>query len=310
MPDRAALVVADLSTERLALRPLDPDADAADLHEKERDPRVHQFIYGAAVSTGVDETRARLRAELAANGGVTWSIRLRDEPTVLGTIGLFGDQGTTTRGLAWSLAPEWWGMGITGEAAATVVAFLLAQPGIDGLEAWIDSRNEPSLAVALRAGLSEVARLPRSYENRIGQTVVMAIAAQPADPAVFTVEPVLAVGDVAATAALLGELLGLEVAWTVGEPAAMAKLAVAPWSGSAGVRLRAAAAAPGGSGAVAACEIVLEVGVWVDDVCGRARGAGLEIVTEPEDRPWGRRDFAFLLPEGHRVEVSGATTPG
>ena len=237
------------------------------------------------------------------NGGMTWTLALRDEATALGTIGIFADQGTTIRGLGWSLRRSHWGQGLMSEAALAIVPFLLAQPGVDGLEAWADSRNVGSLRVAAHAGLTERARLPRSYDDHVAQTVVMAIAADPVDPSVFTVTTALNVHDVERTAQLLCGLLGMHVAWMHGDPVRIGAIAVARWSGSAGIQLQRRA------GPIRPTEVTFEVGVWVDDIHARVQAAGLNVIEAPGDRPWGRRDFTFALPEGHRISVSGATTP-
>jgi RimJ/RimL family protein N-acetyltransferase len=282
---------------------LDPILDATDLFEMDADPLVHQFVYGASPSHSIAQLQRRLAAELDQNGGMTWTLRLRDDPTVLGTIGIFADQGSTIRGLSWSLRRTHWSQGLMSEAASAIVPFLLAQPGVDGLEAWVDSRNSGSLKVATRAGLTERGRLPRSYHDRVGQTVVMAIAAEPVDPIVFTITAALEVHDVEATARLLCGLLGMHIAWMHGEPAAIAEVTVTAWSGSPGIHLQRR------EGEVRATEVTFEVGVWVDDVHARVQAAGLHVIEPPGDRPWGRRDFTFALPEGHRIGVSGATTP-
>jgi RimJ/RimL family protein N-acetyltransferase len=295
--------MSELSTARLALRPLDPTRDAADLFAMDADPLVHQYAHGSSSSRSIEQLTRRLTADLGHNGGMTWAIRLRDDPTVLGTIGIFADQGTTIRGLGWSLRRSHWGQGLTSEAASAIVPFLLAQPGVDGLEAWADSRNIGSLKVAARAGLTERARLPRSYGDHVAQTVVMAIAAEPADPSVFTVTAALRVDDVEATAQLLCGLLGMHAAWMHGDPVGIGEIAVAPWSGSAGISLQRR------DGQVRPTEVTFEVGVWVDDIHARVQAAGLAVIEAPGDRPWGRRDFTFALAEGHRISVSGATTP-
>jgi RimJ/RimL family protein N-acetyltransferase/catechol 2,3-dioxygenase-like lactoylglutathione lyase family enzyme len=282
---------------------LDPTLDATDLFEMDADPLVHRYVYGSKPSHSIEQLRRRLAAELDQNGGMTWALRLRDDPTVLGTIGIFADQGTTIRGLGWSLRRSHWGQGLMSEAASAVVPFLLAQPGVDGLEAWADSGNIGSLKVAVRAGLAERARLPRSYDDRVGQTVVMAVAAEPVDPSVFSITAALEVRDVERTARLLCEVFGMHIAWMYGEPVAVGEVAVAPWSGSAGIQLRRR------EGDISPTEVTFEVGVWVDDIHARVTAAGLQVVEPPEDRPWGRRDFTFALPEGHRIGVSGATTP-
>jgi len=208
---RPPLVIAELSTARLVLRPLDPTVDATDLFEMDADPLVHQYVYGSSPSHSVEQLQRRLAGDLDQNGGMTWAVRLRDEATMLGAIGIFADQGSTIRGLSWSLRRSHWGQGLMSEAASAIVPFLLAQPGVDGLEAWAD---------------------------RVGQTVVMGVAAEPVDPTVFTITTALEVHDVERTARLLCELFGMHVASMHGEPAAIGEVAIAPWSGSVGTQLR------------------------------------------------------------------------
>lgn len=177
-------MVEHLQTQRLRLTPLDPDADAPALHAMLADPEVHRYDTDATPARSVAETARRLLQQVTANDGASWAIRLGEGPAI-GTIGVFADQGTTIRGIGWSLARAHWRQGITSEAARTVVPYLLDQDGVDGLEAWVDSANVASLGVARAAGLAEVARLPRVYPERVAQTVVMARAAVSVDPAVF-----------------------------------------------------------------------------------------------------------------------------
>ena len=52
--------------------------------------------------------------------------------------------------------------------------------------------------------------------------------------------------------------------------------------------------------------------IWVDDVDAvavRARGAGIEIASEPEDKPWGVREMAIRHPDGHTLRISQSRDP-
>lgn len=309
-----------LRTERLALVPLDPDRDAESLHAMYGDPEIDP--YGPYEPTvDVAATRGRIVEELTGNGGWTWVLRLRPATEAIGTIGLFYDQGTPIRGLSWYLRRDHWGRGLMSEAAPVVVDHLLAQPGIDGVEAWIDSRNTRSLGVARRARLDERARLPRVYADHTAQQVVMARAADPRDRDVLAVRPSLPVRDVAATCEVLVGVLGLSVSFSYGgDPPTFARLGVGPWSGSPGVDIsladegadRAAAGETAGTGAgdIAPATISVDVGVPTDRVHDRALAAGVKVLSPPADQPWHCREFVFCLPEGHRVRVIGPTRPG
>jgi len=288
-----------LRTDRLDLVPLDPERDAESLHAMYGDPRF--YFYGPPETTAdVSATRARLVDELTRSGGWMWSLRLRPNAEAIGTIGLFADEGTPIRGLSWGIAPRYWGRGLTGEAARTVVDHLLAQPGIDGVEAWIDTRNVRSLGVARRARLDERARLPRVYDDHTAQQVVMARAAEPRDSAILAVRPCLPVRDVTATGKLLIEILGATLLFDYGDPPTFARLGTGPWSGAAGIDLRQV-----GEDDIAAAMVAFDIGVPTDEVHQRAVAAGLTIMSAPEDQPWYRREFVFQLPEGHQLRVIG-----
>jgi RimJ/RimL family protein N-acetyltransferase/catechol 2,3-dioxygenase-like lactoylglutathione lyase family enzyme len=300
--DRPPLLIEPLQTERLDLDPLDPVGDAPALHAMAADPEVHRYDADADASASVDDTAQRLLREVVANGGTTWAIRLRGGDAI-GTIGIFADQQTTIRGVGWSLARAYWRQGITSEAARVVVPYLLAQDGVDGLEAWVDSRNLGSLGVARAAGMAERGRLPKPHRDEVAQIIVMARAARPTEPEVFGLRTTLEVTDLDAAIRVFSSVLGLRVAWSYPDPPTLAFLAVAPWSGSAGFQLSRA------NGHVLAGRLSVDVGISVDVVHERAIAAGMTIVEPPADKPWYRREFSWRLPDGHVINVSGPSSP-
>lgn len=287
-----------LTTERLDLVPLDPDRDAESLHAMLGDQDFHLFGDGE-VSRDVDRTRARLAEQVAGNGGLTWAIRLRPDTAAIGTVGVFYDQGTPIRGLDWGLSRRHWGRGIMSEAARAAVDNLLAQPGIDGVEAWIDSRNTRSLGVARHARLDERSRLPRTTGDHVGQSIVMARSAVPRDPSVFACRPSLAVRDLPATADLLARVFELHVPFMYGDPPTFARLGVSPWSDSPGLELSKA------TGDITTVSFSIDIGIATDTVYDRALAEGLPVSGPPENQPWHRREFELQLPEGHRIRVIG-----
>ena len=128
----------------------------------------------------------------------------------------------------------------------------------------------------------------------------MARAAEPGDPVTFGVSPVLFVHDVPGTARLLCELLGLHVRFELED---FVQLGFTEWNGQSGIEVRRA------SGDVSPATVTLDVGVLVDPIHNAARAAGLVDSTPPEDTPWYRRTFALVLPEGHRLTISGPVGP-
>jgi RimJ/RimL family protein N-acetyltransferase len=284
-----------LTTTRVDLVPFDLERDLGALHAMFSDS---EWARGGFMSPTVSEqaTRERLEQEFGDNGGWTWVLRIRPDHEAAGVIGVFSDQGTSVRGISWYLRRTSWGGGVMSEVARVVVDHLLQQPSIAAIEAWIDSRNGRSLAVARHAGLDVVGRLPRANPGEIAQSVVMGRAAQPADPTTFGFSPVLCVQDLEGTVRLLCSLLGLQVRFQLGD---LAHLGCTIWNGQGGLEVRRA------TGPVAPATISVEVGVLVDPLYDAALAAGLSESTAPEDRPWGRRTFTLVLPDGHRLTVSG-----
>lgn len=299
---RPPLLIEPLQTARLDLDPLDPVRDAPALHAMVSDAEVHRYDNESTGSTSIAETESRLRMELAANAGTSWAIRFRGGDAI-GTIGVFADQQTRIRGVGWGLTRAYWRHGITSEAARIVVPYLLAQEGVDGLEAWVDSRNLGSIGVARAAGMSERGRLPKPYRDEVAQTVVMARAAVPTDPEVFNVTTTLEVADLEANIRIFQSVLGLRLGWGYPDPPEVAFLAVSPWSGSAGVQLSQT------TSPIAGTEVSFEVGITVDVIHDRAVAAGVPIVETPNDKPWYRREFSWRLPDGHVISVSGPSSP-
>lgn len=305
-PGSATDSIPALRTERLLLLPLDPTADADALHAMLSDPEVFRYDPENSPSRTLAETRARLTEELTGCGGWTWAVHLHGEEVAIGTVGLFFDQGTPIRGLTWRLRRDHWGRGIMSEAARAAVDNLLTQPGIDGVEAWIDSRNTRSLGVARRAGLDERSRLPLVHGDYVGQRVVIARSAMPRDPETLVCRPTLVVRDVRGTAEVLARVFGLHILFSYGEPPTYARLGVGPWSDSPGLEL----SAPNTDAPITPTSCSIDIGIATDTVYQRVRAAGLTVDGPPADRPWYRREFAVTLPDGHRVRVIGPPSPG
>jgi lactoylglutathione lyase len=99
--------------------------------------------------------------------------------------------------------------------------------------------------------------------------------------------------DPAAARAFYEDLLGLEVAMDMGWIVTFA-------SGEA-MKPQISVMSEGGSGSPVP-DISVEVDD-VDEVYGKARAAGLEIVYDISDEPWGVRRFYVLDPAGRTVNI-------
>ncbi|WP_405059119.1 GNAT family N-acetyltransferase [Kribbella sp. NBC_01505] len=292
-----------LSTARLELMGLDIARDVEDLHLMFSDPDWASAGYDKP-SYYLGQTHNRLVREFGDHGGLAWALRLRPDRHAIGVIGVFADRGTPIRGLSWYLRREFWGRGLMSEAAVAVVDHLLGQPGIAGVEAWIDSRNIRSIGVARQARLEHVGRLPRVYDAHLAQSVVMARASAPRDPNVIAVRPTLSVHDVGRTTRLLVDILGMHIRFQLGEPdPTYVRLGLDRWTDGNGLDLQQANAA------VSDVSITIDLGTRVDSAYDAVRAAGFQVPDPPRDQPWHRREFSLILPEAHRITISGPLRP-
>lgn len=115
------------------------------------------------------------------------------------------------------------------------------------------------------------------------------------------VVPVLAYRDVAAAIGWLSRAFGFRevLRWT--DPAGVVRVAEVE-SGGAAIMLesRESDPPPRGHG----CHYVLVMVDAVDEHARRAREAGAKMLAEPEDKPWGLRQYLAEDPDGHRWEFS------
>ncbi|MFD5823972.1 GNAT family N-acetyltransferase [Lentzea sp. NPDC060358] len=287
-----------LETSRLELLPLDPDEHTEALHEVYGNPAVMRW-WTCPPLASVEQTRQVLAEEGTRPGAALWTLRRTADRSVIGMAGLLG--GVAIPGLTWILAEQAWGHGFATEAATAVIDHAFTHMGHGRVEAWVESTNARSIAVCRKVGLSERGRLVQRYEHRERphEMIVFGRASRPDPISVVHLQPVVQVADVTATATLLCAALAARVSFTVGEPADMAGIVLGPWSTGPGVRLVRCSPST-----CAPVEIGLDVGSGFAELYQSVLGSGAVHVEPPVDQPWGRREFAFRLPEGHRIVVS------
>jgi uncharacterized glyoxalase superfamily protein PhnB len=113
------------------------------------------------------------------------------------------------------------------------------------------------------------------------------------------VVPVLAYEDVAAAIDWLSNAFGFHevLRWT--DPAGVVRVAELDSDGGA-IMLESRE----GTSHAHGCHFVLVMVDRVDEHFRRAREAGAKVIEEPEDRPWGLRQYRVEDPGGHRWEFS------
>jgi len=144
-----------LETERLRIRPFEPEQDAAALHELWGNAEAMQFIPGGATGS-VDETRERLESLLgrAPDGLGVWALEERSSGRLVGGVGLFplGWKGPELE-LAYHVVPSAWGDDFATEAGETLLAAAW-EAGLDHVVAVAMPGNAASRRVMEKLGMS------------------------------------------------------------------------------------------------------------------------------------------------------------
>jgi RimJ/RimL family protein N-acetyltransferase len=144
-----------LETERLVVRPFEPERDAAPLHELWGDAEAMQFMSSGARAT-IDETRERLESlpGRAPDGLGFWALEERGSGRLVGGVGLFplGWEGPELE-LAYHVVPSAWNRGYATEAAGAVLAAAW-EAGLDHVVAVAMPGNAASRRVMEKLGMS------------------------------------------------------------------------------------------------------------------------------------------------------------
>ncbi|CPV55752.1 N-acetyltransferase GCN5 [Mycobacteroides abscessus subsp. abscessus] len=292
-------IPADLTTERLIMRPLDPDRDAAALHTAFSDPDVMHW-WNTPQRTDIAQTHADLAQSIQAGGAHLWAIyEKQDDTAAVGLAGLLGD--VQVPGLTWLLTRRAWGRGIVTEAAAAVIAYAFGPLGLPRVEAWVEASNLRSLSTAHRLGLTERGRLAQRYPHRDypHETMVLGRSRDPELTPVLGVEVSLPVSDIRSELALLESVLRARAGYELGDPPELAGVVFGAWSVAPALRL--VAAPP----PITPLVINVDAGTEFDAAYRRALAAGADIAAEPVEQPWGASEFVLRLTDGHQLVVSG-----
>ncbi len=150
---------------RLRYRLMD-SRDAQLWFELDQDPEVMRFLNDGKPTTWQDMHETFIPRVGAFTNPVTgcglWEIAHKDSGEYLGWI-LVRDYGFSNsyhepdnRELGWRLKRQWWGQGITTEAANAIKAVLQRDPTIRAFSALADAKNLASIGVMKKLGMRYV----------------------------------------------------------------------------------------------------------------------------------------------------------
>jgi RimJ/RimL family protein N-acetyltransferase/uncharacterized glyoxalase superfamily protein PhnB len=301
----------DIETARLVLRPVAPEHAEA-LHGTYADPEAMRFWHSPP-HADLAETRAMVGA-LVAGPERAWVVLPRGAAQAIGLVYFLGNVGAP--GIGYILDRRHWGKGLMTEAVRGALGHAFAALGYDRVELWIDARNVASQRVAERTGFKRRAAFRHKYPHEAAshETLVWglraeewrtgAVAATGGPTQVYSLQPVLAVADVAATAAYYCDKLGFTIGFVYGDPPTYAGLWRGDWSATgANIHLSRADSPAAAQG----LSLYINVGPGIDDLHATYKAAGVDMLGDVQQRPWGMREFAIRDCNGYELRFG---TPG
>ena len=162
-----------LKTERLTLRPLDPE-DAETLHRLVNDWEVSRTLSGVPFPYPrdlADAWIAATRRELEDGTAIHLAITGQEgaEEVLVGVIGLRIDAASRTGRLGYWVGRRFWGHGVGSEAAGRFARWALANLDLDRLAANVATDNPASAAVLRRIGFRQTGIGTETFVSRGGE---------------------------------------------------------------------------------------------------------------------------------------------
>jgi RimJ/RimL family protein N-acetyltransferase len=148
-------------TERLVMRRW-READRGPFAAMNADPRVMRYFPAALDRAGSDAVLERIEGRFEERGYGFWALEVAATGVFIGFTGLnplpAGVPGAGGVEVGWRLAREAWHQGYATEAARAALGVAFDGRGLAEIWSLTAVRNEPSLAVMRRLGLTEAAR--------------------------------------------------------------------------------------------------------------------------------------------------------
>lgn len=169
----------NLETDRLVLRRIDVN-DVNEIFTLRSDPETMKYIPRPLVKTTEDalEHIAMIDAKIENNEGINWGITLKDNPKLIGIVGLYRIKPENYRAeIGYMLLPEFNGKGIMPEAVKEVINYGFTLMQLHSIEAIIDPENFGSEKVLQKSGFVKEAHLKENefYDGRFLDSVIYSI---------------------------------------------------------------------------------------------------------------------------------------
>jgi RimJ/RimL family protein N-acetyltransferase len=145
-----------IETERLRIRPVEPEVDAEPLYELYGNEEAMRFVLRPA-SRNVREVRDRLEGivEWTRSGWGLWALEERESDRIVGLAGLFPLAGEGPEiELAYHIVPSRWGRGYATEAGAALLEAAWRETALGQVVAIAVPENRASTRVMEKLGMS------------------------------------------------------------------------------------------------------------------------------------------------------------
>lgn len=291
-----AQAIETLTTERLTLRPL-AVSQAEVLFPIYSHPQAMAYWASPCHQT-VAETQAMIAREVAPERACWWSLWRHADNRAIGVAGYLGNEGVP--GMGYILHPDCWGQGYMGEAVAAALDYGFDVIGLDRVELWIVAENRASRRLAERLGFSYRGSLRQRYAHQMHshEKAVYGLfahewqgkATDGNGGRIYDMQPILPVHSVADTAAFYRDRLGFSIDFLLGDPPTYGCVARSEWTCD-GARIQLTQVGPDAPLAQGLA-LYFFVGPAIDALYRRYLDQGVEVVSAPETRPWGMREFS------------------
>jgi RimJ/RimL family protein N-acetyltransferase/catechol 2,3-dioxygenase-like lactoylglutathione lyase family enzyme len=298
------MTVTTLHTDRLILRPITAD-DLPAFFAIFSNGEAMRFMPSLPHSR-IEDTRAWFETEVSRPGEDHWAVCLKDNGAVIGHVNYLQ---TRIPGMGYILHPDYWGQGYTVEAARAALEYGFDHLGYERVELWIDDTNTRSMRVAQKLGFGIKGRIALRYrhEARHHHMFVYGMRAhewrgeaEPADPpSFFKMEPALLVHNLRESVDFYVDKLGFQLDFLFGDPPFHAGVSRGEWTGNL-VTIQLSQVPPEREIQPSAY-LYIFTDNRIDELCAVYRARGVEIVSDPEDEPWGIREFSIRDLDGHRL---------
>ena len=154
-----------IETERLVLREI-TDGDLAEIFYQRSDPQMMKYVDRKPASSMQDASDflGRVQAALVSNDGITWGIALKNEPKLIGNMGLWRvDKEHHRAELGYVLHPEHQSKGYASEAMKAILHYGFHTMKLHSVEANVNPNNEASIKLLERNGFIREAYFKENY---------------------------------------------------------------------------------------------------------------------------------------------------